>query len=245
MNGGGACAAAAPSEGLRLERVRIGLDGRVMVDVDAHVAPGVILSIMGPSGSGKSTLLSLLVGALPAGFTASGRVRLDGRDLTGLGPCERRVGILFQDDLLFPHLSVGANLAFALPAAHRGRRQRRARVAEALAAADLAGFAERDPATLSGGQRARVALMRTLLSEPRAIVLDEPFSRLDAALRERMRRFTFERIRERDLPAVLVTHDGEDARAAGGPVVAPTGGPHRPPDPTEPSAPPRRRTNLR
>ena len=213
---------AAP-DGLHLDRLRVALGGRALVSLDERVGPGEVLSVMGPSGSGKSTLLSVVIGAAPRGFAVSGAVRLDGADLAGLGPRERRVGILFQDDLLFPHLSVAGNLAFALPQRHRGRSERGARVEAALEQAGLGGFGARDPATLSGGQRARVALMRTLLSEPRALLLDEPFSRLDAELRARMRRFVFARIRERGLPAILVTHDADDARAAGGRVVSPLG----------------------
>jgi putative thiamine transport system ATP-binding protein len=190
----------------------------MLVEIDAAVAPGSVLTVMGPSGSGKSTLLAFLCGVLDPAFTATGRVRLDGLDVTGLPPERRRIGILFQDAMLFPHLSVGSNLMVALPPGIRGRQERRRLVEAALARADLEGMGDRDPATLSGGQQARVALMRTLLAEPAALLLDEPFAKLDAELRARIRRFVFGEIQERGLPALLVTHDPADAIAAGGQV---------------------------
>ena len=122
--------------------------------------------------------------------------------------------------MLFPHLSVGENLAFALPRAVRPGAERRARIAAALREAGLEGFAGRDPATLSGGQRARVALMRTLLALPRALLLDEPFNKLDRDLRERVRRFVFDHARSLALPTLLVTHERADAEAAGGPLIS-------------------------
>jgi putative thiamine transport system ATP-binding protein len=184
------------------------------------VPPGAVVTVMGRSGVGKSTLLDSIGGHLAHGFHLSGSVRLNGRDVTRLPAEARRIGVMFQDALLFPHLSLGDNLAFGLPQALRGRSQRRAAVAAALDSAGLSGLADRDPATLSGGQRARAALMRTLLAEPLALLLDEPFSKLDADLRDEMRQFTFAHIRARAIPTLLVTHDPDDARAAGGTVVA-------------------------
>ncbi len=205
---------------LSLRDVTVALHGQRLVDrLSLDVEPGEVVTVMGPSGSGKSTLLNFVCGTLEPVFQASGSARVGTHVLDGLPPQLRRVGILFQDDLLFPHLSVGENLAFGLHAAIRGAASRRARVEAALAEAELAGFAERDPATLSGGQRARVALMRTLLAEPRALLLDEPFGKLDAALRDRVRRFVFEHALRRGLPVLLVTHDPADAHAAGGRVM--------------------------
>ncbi|HEY2817305.1 MAG TPA: ATP-binding cassette domain-containing protein [Casimicrobiaceae bacterium] len=205
---------------LKLERVRIALGNIVLVPpLDFAVAAGERVAVMGPSGCGKSTLLAYIAGTMDAAFTATGRVRIDDEDVTALAPQRRKIGILFQDDLLFPHLSVGDNLAFALSPTLRSRAARREAVAQALAEADLSGFEERDPATLSGGQRARVALMRTLLAEPRLLLLDEPFNKLDARLRQDFRRFVFEHAADRGLPILLVTHDAADAEAVGGQIV--------------------------
>jgi putative thiamine transport system ATP-binding protein len=208
------------SAALRLDGVEIALGARVLVPaLDLVVEPGECVTVMGPSGCGKSTLLAYLAGTMDPVFRARGRVRVGDDDLTSLPPERRRLGLQFQDDLLFPHLSVGGNLAFALAPHVHARGERRRRIEQALDEAGLAGFAERDPATLSGGQRARVALMRTLLAEPRALLLDEPFNRLDAALRGEIRAFVFDHARERRLPALLVTHDVADAAAAGGRVI--------------------------
>jgi putative thiamine transport system ATP-binding protein len=215
--------------GLALIGVSISFGGRVLVPpLDLAIGPGLVATVMGPSGAGKSTLLAFIAGFLAPAFTAAGRVLVDGEDVTTLPAERRRLGLLFQDDLLFPHLSVGGNLGFGLAATIHGRAKRQARVDEALAQAGLAGFAARDPATLSGGQRARVALMRTLLAEPRALLLDEPFAKLDTTLRQEFRGFVLAHARARDLPTLLVTHDPADAAAAGGPVVTLGGEPHPP-----------------
>lgn len=174
---------------------------------------------MGPSGVGKSTLLDAIGGHLAPAFRVTGRIELNGRDLTVLPAERRRVGLMFQDAHLFPHLSVGDNLAFGLARGVVGRAARRAAVDAALAQAGLAGFQDRDPATLSGGQRARAALMRALLAEPEALLLDEPFARLDSALRADLRAFVFGHLKERRIPALMVTHDESDAVAAGGDVM--------------------------
>jgi len=208
---------------LTLEQLSITRAGVPLVALDLSVAPGEVLTIMGASGSGKSTALAAILGTLAPAFRMTGRILLSGRDVTALPLHKRRIGLLFQDDVLFPHLSVGDNLAFALPPQLGGRRARRAAVERALEQAGLPGFAPRDPATLSGGQRARVALMRTLLAEPCALLLDEPFSRLDADLRAQIRSFVLDRVRDQGLAAILVTHDAEDARAAAGRVVSPLG----------------------
>jgi putative thiamine transport system ATP-binding protein len=210
---------------LMLDALRVSLRGQTLVDLTTAVTPGDILTIMGPSGTGKSTLLAAIIGTLPAEFRQSGTITLAGRDIGTLPTRLRRVGILFQDDILFPHLSVGQNLAFALPPTSGPPSARRDRIEAALASADLSGFADRDPATLSGGQRARVALLRTLLADPCALLLDEPFSRLDSDLRAQIRSFVFDSARAAGVPVILVTHEAEDARAAGGRVLSPLGKP--------------------
>ncbi len=197
---------------LELDGVTVATPQRVLIRaLSARVGPGEVLVVMGESGSGKSSLLAYLCGTLAPGLLASGRVRLDGRDIDALPTVQRRVGILFQDDLLFPHLTVLENLLFALPAGAAA--ERRARAEAALASAGLAGYGPRLPHTRSGGQRSRVSVLRALLAQPQALLLDEPFSRLDMALRERFRAFVFERLREQRIPAVLVTHDAHDVPA--------------------------------
>nr|WP_247748027.1 ATP-binding cassette domain-containing protein [Ruegeria sp. R13_0] len=204
-------------DGLSLDQLSIShADGKGLVQLSADIAPREVLSLMGPSGVGKSTILAAITGTLSPAFRLEGRITLNGRVLNALPPQKRRVGILFQDHLLFPHLSVGQNVGFGLPPRTPDRA---ARIQAALSEIGLDGFEARDPETLSGGQRARVALMRMLLAEPDALLLDEPFSRLDVGLRDRMRELVFTRARAARLPVLLVTHDIADAEAAGGRVV--------------------------
>ncbi|MCJ2185806.1 ATP-binding cassette domain-containing protein [Novosphingobium beihaiensis] len=196
--------------GLTLSNVTIAIGTRHLAGpLSVHVRPGETLSLMGPSGSGKSSLIAHVSGVLDPAFTAGGSIMLDGAVLDGVPVERRRIGVLFQDDLLFAHMTVAENLAFAVPRAVN-RHERWQRVQAALHEAELPGIAARRPETLSGGQRARVALMRALLAEPRALLLDEPFARLDMALRERIRAFTFATIASRGIPALLVTHDRKD-----------------------------------
>lgn len=201
---------------LRLDSVKIRLGTKTLIEVTADIAPGEVLTVMGASGSGKSTLLAYIAGFMEPVFAATGRVFLNGNEITALPAQERRTGLLFQDALLFPHMSVGENLLFAMPRSVAAAGERRETAEAALADAGLEGFFERDPATLSGGQKARAALTRILLARPRALLLDEPFSKLDANRRGQIREFVFSTARRNDLPVLLVTHDGEDARAAGG-----------------------------
>lgn len=182
--------------------------------VNFCVPRGEIVTLMGPSGSGKSTLFSWMVGALSSDFKAQGELWLDERRCDTLPVETRGLGILFQDALLFDHFSVGQNLMLALPSHIKGE-ARRERVEQALRSAGLENYSANDPATLSGGERARVSLLRALLAEPQALLLDEPFSRLDKALRASFRAWVFDVIRERNIPAVLVTHDEEDIPPGG------------------------------
>ena len=204
---------------LQIENVSLTLNGKLLLSLNEIIEEGSILTVMGPSGCGKSSLLAYIGGFLNNAFEAAGSVKVDGSEITGLPAHERGMGVLFQDPLLFPHMSVGENLLFALPGGGLGEVERRGLAEEALSEVGLDGFFGRDPATLSGGQKARVALMRVLLSEPRALLLDEPFSKLDAGRRGQIREIVFDIARRKQLPTLLVTHDEADATATGGRVI--------------------------
>jgi putative thiamine transport system ATP-binding protein len=208
--------------GLVLDAVTIQAGGVTLLDgFGLTVASGEIVTLMGPSGAGKSSLLAWIAGTPPEGVGGHGRLTLDGQRLDHLPPEARRLGLLLQEPLLFPHMTVAGNLVFAIPRQIKGRKERRARAETALALMGLEGLGDRDPRTLSGGQKSRAALARCLLAEPRALLLDEPFVSLDSDLRQEIRGFVLERARATGLPVLLVTHDQGDALAAGGPVVQP------------------------
>ncbi|MGF1462859.1 MAG: ATP-binding cassette domain-containing protein [Maricaulaceae bacterium] len=210
----------AAAAGLQLEDVTVTLNGAPLFEpLSLVVRRGETVALTGPSGSGKSSLLAGLAGVNTQALTVQGRIVLNGRDLSGVAPEKRRMGLMFQDAVLFPHLSVAQNLGFGLSAAVKGA-ARRDRIEAALKTAGLAGYGPRDPAHLSGGERARVALMRTLLAEPEAVLLDEPFSKLDPARRAQIRAFVFEALAEQGVPCLMATHDGADAAAAGGRSLA-------------------------
>lgn len=183
-------------------------------EVSFCVTRGEIVTLMGPSGSGKSTLFAWMVGALSDDFQARGELWLDAHRCDALPVESRGLGILFQDALLFDQFSVGQNLLLALPERIAGSARREA-VAQALDSAGLSDHYASDPATLSGGERARVSLLRALLAEPQALLLDEPFSRLDKALRASFRAWVFDAVRARNIPVVLVTHDEDDIPPGG------------------------------
>jgi len=193
---------------LRVESLSLALpDGQSLcADLTFEVCAGEVLALTGPSGSGKSSILAWLTGTLDPTLRHSGRAFLDATELTQLPTERRRLGLMLQQDYLFPHMTVGQNLLFGLRSG--ARRKRWQRVCESLTAAGLNGMENRDPATLSGGQRARVSLLRTLLSDPEALLLDEPFSRLDSDRRALIREFTWESAKV--LPILLVTHDTHD-----------------------------------
>ncbi len=182
--------------------------GVLLRDLRLDIPPGDVHTLMGPSGCGKSSVLATVCGTLDEGMDWQGSVHLNGQCLDALPVQARRIGILFQDDLLFAHMTVLENLLFAVPAGPAANRQ--AAALQALDDVELRDLAHADPARLSGGQRARAALARALLAQPHALLLDEPFSKLDAALRERMRTLVFGLVRSRGIPALLVTHDTAD-----------------------------------
>ncbi len=195
---------------LDLSKIEIRIRGQQLVQpFSLQVGAGEVVTLMGASGSGKSSILSYIGGDLDPVFNATGDLILNGRILNNIVPEQRAIGRLFQDDLLFPHMTVAENLAFAC--ANKPKPERQTMIRIALERAALQGFENRAPHTLSGGQRMRVSLMRTLLAKPDAVLLDEPFSKLDKELRASMREYVFGHIRARNIPVLMVTHDETDA----------------------------------
>ncbi|WP_245957882.1 ATP-binding cassette domain-containing protein [Marinomonas piezotolerans] len=178
----------------------------------ATIENGTILAVMGPSGIGKSTLLAYLADSLPAGMNGKGEIWLNDKPLNPLPAEKRQLGLLQQAPLLFPHMSVEENIRFALPS-NSPKHQRRELTMQSLASVGLSEHANKLPQHLSGGQQARLALARTLSSQPNALLLDEPFSKLDQSLRTDMRKLVLLAVKEHNIPAILVTHDPEDATA--------------------------------
>ena len=177
-------------------------------NVDLTIGDGELIVVIGASGSGKTTLLKLISGFL---LPDSGQILLNGRDVTRLPVRDRELGIVFQSYALFPHMNAWQNVAYPLKVRGIPPGERRRRASEALDLVGLAGFDARHPATLSGGQQQRIALARALVFKPRALLLDEPLSALDAALRGEMRDEIRRLQREHQISTVHVTHDQEEA----------------------------------
>lgn len=190
--------------------VRYGGEGgtTAVAGVDLDVADGEILALLGPSGCGKSSLLRAVAGLEPL---TAGTIAFDGEDLAGVPVHRRGFGLLFQDGQLFAHRDVARNVAYGLEVARVPRAERAARVHELLDAVGLAGYGARSVSTLSGGERQRVALARALAPRPRLLLLDEPFSALDRALRERLAVDVRDVLRATGTTAVFVTHDHDEA----------------------------------
>ena len=182
--------------------------GILVQELEIALPAGTVHTLMGSSGSGKSSLLAAVCGTLAPAMQFQGSVHVMGRRVDALPTRARRIALLYQDDLLFAHMTVHENLLFAVAAGPQAARA--AQVAQALDEMELGAFAQADPATLSGGQRARAALARALLSQPQALMLDEPFAKLDVALRQRMRALVFAAVAQRGITALVVTHDPAD-----------------------------------
>ena len=188
----------------------------LLVDVDLSVDPGQCIGLVGPNGVGKSTFLRVVAGLL---VPDAGEVWLDGVDLTRVAAHRRRIGLMFQDEQLFPHFDVAANIGFGLRMERRPRSEVSERVRELLALVGLDGFGDRAVGTLSGGEAKRVALARSLAPHPAVLLLDEPLTGLDRALHDRLVADLAELLRATDTTAVLVTHDHDEAAAIAHRVV--------------------------
>jgi iron(III) transport system ATP-binding protein len=195
--------------GIDIEDVHLAYGAHaVLRDISLVIRPGEFFALLGPSGSGKSTLLRLIAGFVPA---QRGRVRIGERDVAGLPPWKRDVGMVFQNYALWPHLTVEANVAFGLEERRWPRERIAERVREMLALVGLSDFATRRPSQLSGGQQQRVAIARTLAVAPAVLLLDEPLSNLDAKLRAATGIELKRLQRQLDLTTVFVTHDQQEA----------------------------------
>lgn len=183
-------------------------DTAVLRDVSLTAQGGELLAVLGPSGCGKTTLLRTVAGLLPP---VAGQVIFNGEDFTNTAAEARAAAVVFQKPLLFPHLTVAENVAFGLKMRGVAKPEMAHRVDEALEMVELAGYQQRRPSELSGGQEQRVSLARALVTRPRVLLLDEPFSALDAALRLRMRSLVRDLQRRLHLTAIFVTHDQDEA----------------------------------
>jgi thiamine transport system ATP-binding protein len=200
---------------LRLDRLELAV-GSFRLSADLEVPGGVSVAVMGPSGGGKSTLLAAIAGFLAP---VAGRVLWEGRDLGPLPPGQRPVGVLFQDNNLFPHLTALQNVALGIRPSLHPTAEERGRAEAALARVGLGGLGGRRPAQLSGGQQGRAALARLLVQDRPIVLMDEPFAALGPALKAEMLALTREVLEGRGATLLMVTHDPEDARAIAEAVV--------------------------
>ena len=196
--------------GLNVENLVIGYDTPLHSPLSFSAPPGAVVAVVGPSGCGKSTLLSTIAGVTPA---LGGLITIDGRDMTNVPVQERRIGMVFQEPLLFSHLNVEDNVAYGPRRAGQSREQARKAARELLSWVGLEELVDRDVTQLSGGQAQRVALARALAARPDALCLDEPFSALDAPLRARLAREVSDIVARAAIPAIHVTHDPQEAAA--------------------------------
>jgi len=196
---------------LDVRDIGVVFDGETFFEkLSLHVASAEIVSLVGPSGSGKTTLLRAIAGLHKL---ASGAIFVDDRDITKLPTHRRGVGLVFQDNQLFTHLTVGENIAYSLRVARVSKSMREQRVREMLALVGLDGFASRTTMQLSGGEAKRVAVARSLVADPRVLLLDEPLTGLDAELQHRLLADISQILRARKTTVVHVTHDHEEARS--------------------------------
>lgn len=194
---------------LQVENLDVVLEDKpILTGVDLFVEEGEIVAVLGPSGSGKSTLLRAIAGLVEP---AAGDIRWDGRSLAGVPTHEREFGLMFQGYALFPHMTVAGNVGFGLRMS--GVPELAERIADELSRVGLAGFESRRVDGLSGGEQQRVALARTLAPQPRLVMLDEPLGALDRNLRQRLVTDTRAILEDRDVTAIVVTHDREEAVA--------------------------------
>lgn len=193
----------------------------ITVDFSLECEKGTMTCLLGPSGCGKSTVLNIIAGLDQAEQGLI--IELDGQRIEALPPAKRNIGMVFQSGALFNHLTVGDNVAYGLISQGMKKKEARSRAAEYLKHFDLDGFENRMPQNLSGGEKQRVALARTLITEPKLVLLDEPFSALDTDLRHRMAAWLGEQQKKLGFTAIMVTHDQQEAQTVSDNIVSLSG----------------------
>ena len=178
-------------------------------NLNIKIENGEILCVFGESGVGKSSLINVISGVHEENFSFEGEIRLNGKNLNNTPTEKRKIGLLLQDGTLFPHLTVEQNLFFGMKKSLK-RSEKNNLIIEYLDKANMSGFQDRYPNSLSGGQKARIACLRAILSEPDALLLDEPFSSLDPSQRDSFRQFVIKHVKKANIPCLLVTHDEGD-----------------------------------